>query len=168
MNIKLVNGKVNAILRGFEDLKPPINIEKIAISRGLKIQPFPLGEGVSGVLAIENGKGVIGYNSEEPRVRRRFTIAHELGHYELHRDKSNMFIDKQFIYRSKNAYNPEEQVMEQEANMFASAILMPTSMVRDLADTIDLKNDDAIEDLAKIFDVSVTAMSLRISSLGLF
>lgn len=168
MNIKMVNGKVNAILRGFENLKPPINIEEIAIARGVKIQAFPLGEGVSGVLAIENGRGVIGYNSEESKVRRRFTIAHELGHYELHRDQSNMFIDKQFIYRSKNAYNPQEQVMEQEANTFASAILMPTSMVRDLVDTIDLKDDDAIKDLAKIFDVSITAMSLRISSLGLF
>ena len=97
MNTKLVNIKVNLILKEIADLVIPVRIEEIAKMRGLKIVPYPLGDDVSGLLAIQDGKGTIGYNQNEPKVRRRFTIAHELGHYELHRDKSDLFVDKEFI-----------------------------------------------------------------------
>lgn len=169
MNIKLINSKVNIILKNFPAVSLPIKVEDVAKHRGLKVVAYPLEEEVSGVLAIKNGEGTIGYNQNEPRVRRRFTIAHELGHFELHRDKSDLFVDKQFIYRSKTSGDtPENQIMEQEANYFASAILMPSDMVRKEVDKIklDLADEKAIEKLAAIFDVSTTAMSVRISSLG--
>src|SRR5438045_2662136 len=140
MNIKLVNSKVNAILRSLSEITLPIKIEEIAAMRGLKVMPYPLGDDVSGLLAIQDGLGTIGYNQNEPKVRRRFTIAHELGHYELHKDKSDLFVDKQFIYRSQNSRStPVNQAMEQEANYFASAILMPTDQVRK---AIENKNMD--------------------------
>jgi len=171
MNVKLINSKINAIFKSFGGVVLPVDIERIADFRGLKVVAYPFGEDVSGLLAIENGVGTIGYNQNEPKVRRRFTIAHELGHYELHRDKSDLFVDKQFIFRSKNNYTtPVDQTMEQEANAFASAILMPTDLVREKVDSmaIDLGSEVAIRDLAKAFEVSTTAMSLRISALGLF
>ncbi len=169
MNVKLINAKVTAILSGLAERKLPIKIEEIAKSRGLKVVPYPLGDDVSGLLSIENGIGTIGYNQTEPNVRRRFTIAHELGHYELHREKSHLFVDKQFIYRSQNSGNTlENQKMEQEANYFASAILMPNDLLRKEVEKIhlDLGNEEALRELAKAFEVSVTAMSVRISSLG--
>ena len=171
MNIKLINSKVTAILKSLPDIVLPIKIEDIARLRGLEVIAYPLGEDVSGLLAIKNGKGTIGYRQDEPKVRRRFTIAHELGHYELHRDKSDLFVDKQFIYRGRNSsHTPVSQVMEQEANAFASAILMPTEYMRSEVGKIemDLGSEEAIKTLAKIFEVSSTAMSLRISGLGLF
>ena len=171
MNAKLINSKVTAILRSLSEIVLPINIEEIARLRGLEVIAYPLGEDVSGLLAIKNGKGTIGYKQDEPKVRRRFTIAHELGHYELHREKSDLFVDKQFIYRSRNSTNtPVNQIMEQEANAFASAILMPTDFVRVEVSKIeiDLGSEEAMKTLAKIFEVSTTAMSLRISGLGLF
>ncbi len=170
MNIKLINSKVNIILRGLSEISLPIKIDDIAKSRGLTIIPYPLGDDVSGVLSIKDGKGTIGFNEKESKVRKRFTIAHELGHFELHKDKSDLFVDKQFIYRSQNSGNtPVNQQMEQEANIFASAILMPTEFVRREVDkrNIDLTNEEAIKELAKLFEVSSTAMSIRISSLGL-
>lgn len=171
MNIKLINSKVSAILRSMPDISLPIKIEEIARSRGLTIMPYPLGVDVSGLLSIENGIGTIGYNQDEPKVRRRFTIAHELGHFELHKDKSDLFVDKQFIYRSQNSRNsPANFVMEQEANFFASAILMPTDLVRMEVEKIemDLGSEEAIKQLASVFEVSTTAMSIRINALGLF
>ncbi|WP_336517017.1 ImmA/IrrE family metallo-endopeptidase [Pollutibacter soli] len=171
MNIKLVNSKVNAILKSLSDISLPINIEEIAKMRGLKVIPYPLGDDVSGLLAIQDGIGTIGYNKNEPKVRRRFTIAHELGHYELHKEKSDLFVDKQFIYRSQNSGNTAvNQAMEQEANYFASAILMPADQVRKAIEkaNMDLGSEEAIKELAKIFEVSTTAMSIRISSLGMF
>jgi Zn-dependent peptidase ImmA (M78 family) len=169
MNIKLINSKVNIILRGIPDLKPPIDIEKIAKSRGLKLVSYPLGDDVSGLLSIKDG--TIGYNQKESPVRKRFTIAHELAHFELHRDKSDLFVDKQFLFRGKNSRDtPASQVLEQEANAFASAILMPTDLVKREVEKIemDLGSEEAIKELARIFGVSTTAMSLRISGLGLF
>jgi Zn-dependent peptidase ImmA (M78 family) len=171
MNIKLINSRVNAILKSLPEISLPIKIEEIVRLRGLKVMPYPLGDDVSGLLAIENGQGTIGYNQNEPKVRRRFTIAHELGHYELHKDKSDLFVDKQFIYRSQQSRNtPVNQIMEQEANTFASAILMPTEFVRSEVEKIeiDLGSEEAIRQLAGIFEVSTIAMSLRISGLGLF
>jgi Zn-dependent peptidase ImmA (M78 family) len=169
MDIKLINSKVTSILRSLSEINLPIKIEEIAKLRGVKVIPYPLGEDVSGLLSIEDGQGTIGYNQTEPKIRRRFTIAHELGHYELHKDKSDLFVDKQFIYRSeKSKSTPINQKMEQEANAFASAILMPTDLVRQEVDKIqlDLGSEEAIKELAKIFEVSTTAMSIRMSSLG--
>lgn len=169
MNIKLINSKVNAVLKSLPELTLPIKIEEVAKSRGLTVMPYPLGDDVSGLLSIKDGVGTIGYNQNEPKVRKRFTIAHELGHYELHRDKSDLFVDKQFIYRSQNSGNTAvNQQMEQEANMFASGILMPTDFVRQAVENanIDLTSADTIKELAKMFEVSETAMSIRISSLG--
>lgn len=170
MNIKLINSKINAILRSLPDQTLPIKIEEIAKSRGLAVVPYELGEDVSGLLAIQNGVGTIGYNQAEPKVRKRFTIAHELGHYELHRDKSDLFVDKEFIYRSVNSGNTAINLqMEQEANVFASGILMPTELLRREVEgkNMDLTSDENIKQLAKLFEVSTTAMSIRISSLGL-
>lgn len=169
MNLKLINAKVNSILNNLPEKKLPIKIEDIAKLRGLKVIPYPLGDDVSGLLSIENGLGTIGYNQTEPKVRRRFTIAHELGHFELHKEKSHLFVDKQFIYRSlTSGDNPVNQNMEQEANYFASAILMPADLLRREIElmNLDLGSEDAIKELAKKFEVSATAMSVRISNLG--
>jgi Zn-dependent peptidase ImmA (M78 family) len=170
MNVKLINSKVTSILREYIDIVAPIDISEIARRRGLEVIEYPLGDDVSGLLSIENGKGTIGYKSSESPVRQRFTIAHELGHYELHRDKADLFVDKQFIYRSLNSGDTlEKKIMEQEANYFASAILIPTNLLRKEIDKInfDLASETVINDLAEKFNVSSTAMSIRISSLGL-
>ena len=94
--------------------------------------PYSLGQDISGLLAIENNQGTIGYNQNESRVRRRFTIAHELGHYELHKNQSALFVDKQFkIYRSQNSSTVNNnQELEKEANAFAAAVLMPEEFIK--------------------------------------
>lgn len=170
VNIKLINSRVNVLLKSLPELKLPIDVEAIAKSLGLKVIPYDLGDGVSGLLAIQEGVGTIGFNPNEARVRVRYTIAHELGHYDLHRDKSDLFVDKQLIYRSQQSGDtPEKFQMEQEANVFASALLMPSNLLRKEVEraNLDLASDDAIQKLAKKFEVSTTAMTIRISSLGL-
>jgi len=171
MNVKLINSKVNIILKSLAEITLPIKIEEIAKMRGLQVLPYALGDDVSGLLAIQDGKGTIGYNQNEPKVRKRYTIAHELGHYELHKDKSDLFVDKQFIFRSQNsASTVVNAIMEQEANYFASAILMPTNHLRKKIEelSLDLVSEQGLTDLAKIFEVSTAAMSIRISGLGFF
>jgi len=169
-----INKEVNAILNSMKEISLPIKIEDIARSLGLKIMPYPLDNDVSGLLVIENGQGVIGYNQTESRVRRRFTVAHELGHYVLHRKHSDLFVDKEFkqatLYRSVSSSSDKSKVeYEREANAFAAFILMPEALIRkELEKTkIDLGSEDGLKEIAKAFDVSSTAMYFRLTNLEL-
>lgn len=136
---------------------------------------YDLGEDVSGILVIENSKGTIGYSSENSRVRQRFTIAHELGHFTLHKhSKSNeVFVDKDFIvkYRSEKQYTQAEIRQEQEANMFAATLLMPKELlIQELSkkDYKGLSESEFISAMAKVFDVSIPAMTFRLANSNLF
>lgn len=78
---------------------------------------------------MDSGKGTIGFNPTESKTRQRFTIAHELGHFELHKQDSGLFVDKEFkmLFRDQNSSSGEIR-KEQEANAFAAAILMPENI----------------------------------------
>lgn len=166
-----IDTAVNQLLGKYNNITLPIKIEEIARMEGLKVTPLQLEADVSGLLVIENDQAVIGYNKNESRVRRRFTVAHELAHYCLHRDQSSLFIDKQFrAYRtSPSSYSLKTQHLEQEANAFAAAILMPADLVEAEVEktNIDLGSEDEIKELAKLFDVSTTAMHYRLANLKL-
>ncbi len=90
--------------------------------------------------------------------RRRFTIAHELGHFILHRTSQPSFLcDKESVY---SGIDNLKQI-EREADDFASNLLMPGDMLRDriAGKRIDFH---LIGDLAKEFGVSLESMSIRI------
>ncbi|MBE7172349.1 MAG: ImmA/IrrE family metallo-endopeptidase [Williamsia sp.] len=148
----------------------PIQVEYVAARCDIKLLSYDLGENISGVLITEKGKSTIGYNKNEPRVRNRFTIAHELGHYILHKDELDFFVDKAFkvMYRGNNVPGINF-THEKQANEFAACLLMPEHLLRKEIDDLDLDytDEDAIKTLAKKFDVSTIAMSIRIAKLGL-
>lgn len=155
-----------------ENSRPPIAIDKIIKNQGLKLVPHDE-DGISGILMIEPNSATIGYAKYESPQRQRFTKAHELGHFMLHRG-GNLFIDKDFktMYRPASSNAPSTDWQEWEANEFAACILMPEHLVRDELEKIQIdyaddKNGSWIEKLAKKFGVSVSAMSIRISRLGL-
>jgi Zn-dependent peptidase ImmA (M78 family) len=163
-----------SILKKLEVTQIPIPIKLVAEKWGLQIRPYDLGANVSGVLFLRSGLGIIGYNPSEPPVRQRFTIAHELGHYELHRNQGELFVDKtdqaQKVYLRNEASSSGELKQEREANAFAAAILMPKAMVyAQLREhQFDLNDEKALKDLAKLFQVSLPAITYRLSNLGLF
>ncbi|MDE0307292.1 MAG: ImmA/IrrE family metallo-endopeptidase [Albidovulum sp.] len=91
-------------------------------------------------------------NGDHHVNRRRFTIAHEIAHFVLHRDLIGDGISDDALYRSGLSNRVEAQ-----ANALAADILMPWHL-------IDPKIDNGITDigeLAKIFQVSKSAMSIR-------
>jgi Zn-dependent peptidase ImmA (M78 family) len=79
------------------------------------------------VTFIEPGVKSIGVNSAQPPTRRRFSIAHEIGHY-LHGhedyDESKVLVEER--RGSLSAYDRQEQ----EANEFAAELLMPLFLLR--------------------------------------
>jgi hypothetical protein len=90
------------------------------------------GQSLSGLLLPAIGE--IWVNAQEGRQwppRRRFTIAHELGHWRLHRDDDERAVFCRSGSIAPDAAQPREQIpaAEDEANVFAAALLMPARLV---------------------------------------
>ena len=111
---------------------------------------------ISGYLRQENGEWIIGVNSIHNPKRQRFTIAHELGHFYMHKDKNVDFEDTTFFRNTDNSS------IEYSANEFAANLLMPEDSIRKAIQT-GTKN---IEDLSSQFNVSIAAIKYRVLSLG--
>ena len=78
-------------------------------------------EGAEGrLVASDDDGGVIRVASQQNLGRYRFTIAHELGHYVLHRQG---VLDKVSTRRDMTIWNDASE--EAEANCFAAELLMP-------------------------------------------
>jgi len=172
MNLELVERKAQALLNETKVNDFPISVEEVARKKNLVIRSFDFGEDVSGALIIEGDKGVIGYNPKDPKVRQRFTIAHEIGHYILHRPISNIFFDQTSNFSIQfraNSRISKDGLKEREANVFAAALLMPKNLVVEATRNrkVDLSDEKSLRELARLFDVSSTAMAIRITHLQL-
>ena len=153
----------------------PIDVNRVAKSLGLKIIPHDLAGDISGVLILNDGSGTIGVNPSHHPVRKRFTIAHEIGHFVLkHQREGALFIDQpkkhMVMYRDSKSSTGEHQ-QEREANAFAAALLMPKILLKKQIADIPFVFTDApefskIQKLARDFDVSTDAMAFRLANLG--
>ena len=88
--------------------------------------------------------------------QRRFAIAHEIGHFQLHQKISQLLACTDSDVRASYRSSPYEV----EASIFAGALLMPTDIFRERVGK-RLPNAKVISDLANQFDTSLTATALR-------
>lgn len=173
MTKNLIEKKALRLLVETNNLKAPIQVKDLIKNLGIKLSPVDLGEDVSGVLVIDNDNFKIGYNSTESLVRQRFTLAHELGHFVLHKKdkKKEVFVDNvTYMFRKSNSRSKDYKV-EMEANQFAAALLMPQSLIEEEINNLNqnfLSDHDLIDELAKKFKVSQIAMTYRLNNLGYF
>lgn len=118
--------------------------------RGFEGALVPVREEPCGWLVVSNSTASPG--------RRRFTVAHEVAHYLLHRDR----IPPQGIYcKEEDVSRRDGKDIEKEADTFAAALLMP---LHDLRRQIDPKAKPTLADLgalAERYGVSLTAATLR-------
>ena len=121
-------------------------------------------EDVSGLLVRGEETAVIGVNSGQSRVRQRFTIAHEFGHFLLHEGiREHVDHGYRVNYRDQESALARD-VEEIEANFFAASLLMPKRLL-DARDAVHAIDDDLlVAALAKEFNVSRHAMSLRLAN----
>lgn len=147
----------------------PVNIEKIIKTENIQITKQVLSDNLSGILLIKGDSALIGVDETNIPVRQRFTLAHELGHFVLHKEESSVFTDIQLFKRQSEGYTSREERMEQEANFFAASILMPEVLVRQKANIMecDLHDDENVSKLAELFNVSLPAMTFRLLNLGI-
>ncbi|MDB5082646.1 MAG: hypothetical protein JWP00_4570 [Chloroflexi bacterium] len=159
-------------LRNSGMYRVPVAIEVLANKLNLTTQAAELGDNVSGVLVVENGRGAIAYNSDHAVVRQRFTIAHEIAHYLLHVEKNRepqLFIDKYVAFRSDTDSSSGSEQDEVDANKLGAALLIPGTLVLEQIKKhqLDLDDDEDVTLLAKQFQVSVIAMTHRLTNLRL-
>lgn len=148
----------------------PVDVEELAMEYAHQFDhPDPIahivGEdlpGFEGALCRAENDGhrewALIYNSSIPILGRiRFTIAHELGHYILHRQTSELFRCSQ---NDMLDWDSQERLIESEADTFASALLMPADDYRTQigSETVDL---EILDTCAKRYGVSLTAAVLK-------
>jgi len=164
----LARRKALEILQAARVKKPPVPLEKLAASLGaiLRYEPFA-GELSGTVYRRPEGGAVIGINSLHSAARKRFTLAHELGHLLLHKDEK-LHVDEQSpIGLRTDLSSTATDANEIEANQFAAELLMPEKfLIKDLEELPSLEADVAIDRLAKRYEVSTESMTIRLSKLG--
>ncbi len=143
-NIERIAGLVRAHWRVPNG--PVRNVTELVERAGIVVMHSSLGGStVSGVTFSAPGMPpLIVLNSDQPADRMRFTLSHEVGHIVMHRLPT--------------------PAMEQEANEFASAFLMPNNEIRPaLRRRIDLP---LLAQLKPEWKVSMAALLYRAKTLG--
>ncbi len=140
-----------------------VDIVQLASALGLKVYSKLL-ENSSGYIKFEdNGNNNIYVNELDSKSRRRFTIAHEIGHYLLHRNLIQR--NNGTLYRGNNGINRD--IIEIQANRCAAALLMPRQMVMQYYQQLSGSYFEKLLALTSMFNVSIEAMDIRLSTLGL-
>ncbi len=138
------------------------------------IYPDLLEQGVSGAIIYENNFYKILVSSSETKERQYFTLAHEMGHYFLHKNDIITATDKVLIDNQDNyagalframPLSEADRRRETEANEFAAELIMPSDKVREIWEETDGKL--SVEYYAKMFGVSISAMAIKMERLGL-
>ena len=108
---------------------------------------------------INNEKFEITYNAKHSLNRVRFSIAHELAHFFLHK---NDVIKNKILYRKEDS-----SVQEKEADSLAEEILMPQKSVMDFMGKFPKENigEELVTLVAKKFQVSVIVAIVRLRNL---
>lgn len=153
------------ILLSNDMYRVPADVIKIANANDIKVYEGELDKKISGAIRYNDTQKrfEILVNKNDLKVRQRFTIAHEIGHYFLHNDflkKEELHIDT-ILYRGDKEIDIEAKKREKEVDYFAGALLMNKTLLE------KLRSDNTITELAEIFDVSVSAMTVRLDILGL-
>ena len=146
----------NEVLKRYWDGRLPVNLHDIANQEYIRVVPIE-DSSLSGCYDVQDNEPVIKFNIAEHPRRRRFTIAHELGHHFLNHGPA-------MRDSPENLAGQSQDPKEIEANNFAACLLMPESVVRRLIQTGEVRS---ITELANRFDVSEIAMQYRLRNLGI-
>lgn len=169
MRKSVIRSKVQDLLVRFSIEEAPISLETITNGLDLNVVEKELDISVSGALIAE--KKTILVNSLHHEHRKRFTIAHEIGHWLLHapEQSNNLFIDESLTFYRNDNSSTGVYADEIDANSFAAELLMPENYLKDyLRDNrVDIFDTFSSQNLAAKFNVSEQAVAVRLQSLGL-
>lgn len=136
----------------------PINIAGLAQALGLRVVETDLGDASGKIEREGSGSYLISVNRRHGENRKRFTVAHEIAHFILHRHLIGDGIVDSAMYRSDRG-----DAVERQANNYAATLLMPAPLVNDY-----WRNGIRTpRQLSDVFKVSDSVAEIRIRELGL-
>jgi len=170
MSVRTPTRAANDILKAWFHEKPeadrfPVDCRAIAEGFEIKVQGAELGLEFQGALFIERDMTAIIYNNNiREEGRKNFTVGHELGHFFLHKKRKELRCSwadlNDFVDGPKHPKN-----IEQEANQFAVALLMPFDDFRKYSRTRE-PSIMHLRRLAERYQISLTATAYRMVELS--
>lgn len=151
----------NVLKNNYIDM-PPINVRELVGNYGLQLRFAEFPEQMSGVCGfLDTDEKAIWVNVKDSPNRQNFTIAHELGHWLLHREEIIDRPDSYHVLR-RQPMGGEKDYRETEANSFAANLLVPTSMLK-----ICKQGGFNKQMMADLFCVSQDVIGYRLQQEGL-
>lgn len=169
--------KVRAFVNMLRDTFPQFKITNVIEELESNVEEFGVKVFYSDMKSFENPDKISGYsivnskgqpeiivNGNHSEGRRRFTIAHELGHIIMHwgwlnEPEQKLDKDLQGILFRKDNYTREESVKEWQANEFAAEFLAPIELIQE-----EVKNWENITQLERVFLIQRIAQAFKIST----
>lgn len=162
----LINNLTQDIINIYEIQVPIFNMEKVVAKLGGHVEECVYIDNMSdGSIRKQGNSFVVSITPSQSLERKKFTIAHELGHLFLHMGyKTNSDLwnaqENMIYYRAGNSLE------EYQANEFAAAFLMPKNLYKEVMDKNTEGNIVETSKIADYFGVSVSAASNRGKFLG--
>ena len=164
-----IDGRAKAVLERHGLYALPVDPLAVATREQIAVYNVSFtDETLAGAISRHGHQTTIYLRQQDPPSRKRFTIAHELGHFFLHlaADGNQQFTDgENNLFRQPGKSRPvtsDDARREYQANLFAAALLMPSEKVVQL-----WQSTDSIREMSNLFGVSDLAMSIRLGQLGL-
>ena len=147
---------------GFDSF--PIDPFDIAEQEQIEVQAKDPGmDGVSGCIVFNgDGVGIIYSTKVRSTGFRRFTVAHELGHYFLDGHPEVILNKQNGFHPSRAGFTQGGSSIELEADHFASGLLMPTRLVKSVLFGEDV-GMPSIKALSSDADTSLTSAAIRVA-----
>lgn len=143
----------------------PVRVDMLARELGLGPEyDSNLDERIAGkIVQVSPEQWIIFVNARHNPLRRRFTIAHEIGHFIYHRDllQAHAGVSDTLAYRADDIVMPNPLIgpqQEWQANNFATNLLIPN---HHLSAMQDFGVTDPSE-LARRFQVTETAIRIKL------
>ena len=136
----------------------PVDPIKIAKTYDIEVYEGELDNKIAGAIRYykEKDKFEILVNKNDSMLKKRFTIAEELGYYILYEKK----LKSEEIH--VNLIDKTISEEEKEVEYFAGALLVNKTLLQNVYDS-----NSKILELAQLFKVSISSMTLRLNTLGL-
>ena len=173
MSLLAVRNRAEALIDLLGITKPPVDVVAIANRVGLQVIFTDLGDDISGALITGPHGSCIAIRKSDPEPRKRFSIAHETAHHYLGHQfdaGEHVHVDRGHLISLRNHRSSAgTDLKEIEANQFAACLLMPSRILRESIKRLngDQLYDSDITALAKQYQVSEQAMTIRLSALRL-
>ncbi len=149
--------KAKEVLNDNYVIGPPVDVYEIARNYDIDVNEARFPEAykhISGFITPKDNRATMYVNETDAEPRRKFTVAHELGHWLLHKNEILSDPSKSVLYRIALG-KLNDDPMEREANAFAAELLVPMEFFK------KMEKGRSQDELAKTFGVSAEVIGYR-------